>query len=179
MPSITFQDYSDVLTPLPALPPDGTQPRTQLHDTSGSSFQDHLENLVNDPLTTELGPEVPVSTEPLFNYNPHVSGNLQFPGSVGISLDPVTGTTPDELEELMEVCRDIEGYLLSLLLKGLGKSFASSTLFSQTSESSFYKEMFFSEMAQSLGREGPGLGIAESIYNDIIIKQSMSIDQVI
>ena len=79
----------------------------------------------------------------------------------------------------MQACRDIEGFMLGLLLKDLGKDFAGGSLFSQTYESSVYKDMFFQELAQSIGNTPPGIGIADRLYNDIILNSGDSIDQLI
>jgi len=75
------------------------------------------------------------------------------------------------------VCREIEGLLLSILLKNLGEQSFGDTIFSKSWESSVYKDMFFTEMAKSIGGTSPGLGIADVLYNDIIMKAGGQLDQ--
>ena len=101
-----------------------------------------------------------------------------FPGA----LDFYT-TDPDRFsadfapeDELMAVCRELEGFMLAVLLKSMNSDFAGDTIFSKTYESSMYNEMFYYELANSIGKEGPGLGIAQTIYDDIILKTSGTID---
>jgi len=84
--------------------------------------------------------------------------------------DETQKISDEQASKLMAVCKDIEGFFLSVLLKSMGESFSGSDLFSQTYESSVYHDMFFTELADSVGSNGPGLGIAQALFDDIILK---------
>ena len=159
-----FHNYSDALLPLPPMPLDGPAPAQSVTSSTGPSFQDILAGRLDSEISTELGPDLsPASgiqgSEMLDVFSLH-----------GIGLQDETTAQEDKYGGLMEACRDIEGYLLSLLLNNLGDSISESGLFSQTYESSFYKDMFFYEIAREIGNQPPGLGIADVLYSDIIMK---------
>jgi hypothetical protein len=168
-----FHDYSDALIPLPSLPLDGSASRPE-SDTSGiSSFLDILGQNLNPTVMDQLGPDV-TSTGTTEPADP-LSTQLPSDGT----LLAGNGYSEEDLGGLLEACRDVEGYLLSILLNDLGESFAGSNLFSQTYESSFYKDMFFMELARVIGNQPPGLGIADALYRDISMKYGNELDQLI
>lgn len=70
----------------------------------------------------------------------------------------------------MKVCKDLEGFLLGILMKSMSERFAPNDAFGNSFESSFYKDMFFTEISRTLAEQGRGLGIAEAIYKDIMLK---------
>ncbi len=150
-----FHDYSNALLPLPPLNGPGSPfPSTQADRTS--PFRDEI--------AKALGPDVSQA-----GYSAAISSpdsTLSAGSAVSSSLEN-SGTDP-----LMDVCRQLEGFLLSLLLRDMGKSFAGSTLFSQTYESSVYRDMFLTEVGRSIGERPPGLGIADAVYRDTILKES-------
>lgn len=77
---------------------------------------------------------------------------------------------PDD--PLMDALREFEGYILGVMLKNMGKNFAGSNMFDESYQSSFYKTMFFQELAKAIAENGSGLGIADVIYRDIMLKAS-------
>jgi Rod binding domain-containing protein len=138
---------------------------------------DILGPLVDSPEDRE-GIRPGVATGSLFDLGGSVSSPdaASYPlssaysgGSTGNLLNQ-SAESGDQEDRLTDACRDLEGFLLGMLLRNLGKSFGGSNLFSQTWESSFYQSMFFFELAQAICAQGPGLGIAEQIKNDIIMK---------
>jgi hypothetical protein len=150
MEVVPFKDYSDVLVPLPPLGGEGDHASGTR--AAGSSFDDRL----RDALRGEGAEAGAVSTK-------------SAPTGVRTATyDRGDGQAP--AQGLDQACRDLEGFLLALLLRNLAKGFGGSDLFSGSWEGSVYKEMFFFEMAKAAGARPPGLGIAKVIQNDIILK---------
>ncbi len=178
--TVSFRDYSDVLMPLQPLnsglpardssPPSSTESPDflavlgpLLDETPAEAIQPASEPDHSPPSWLfDLGAQRP-EIQPPDAFNPPSTESLQF------SPGHFTRTSPDN-ESLLQACKEIEGYLLGILLKDLGTSTSGSSLFSRTSETSYYQDMFFHELAQSIGNQGPGLGIAEVLMNDIIMK---------
>lgn len=190
METIPFHDYSNVLTPLPPLGPEVPPPLAGTAPTSGLSFADEL----NSRLSTEESQNVETVSQDTSIFDlaaPRTSiAHNPIPlydsnDAIPLTQDSIllSGNGPDlvneEERELMRVCREIEGFLLGILLKNLGKDFGGSGLFNRTSESGYYQDMFFYELADTIGGNPPGTGIAERLYTDIILKMNAgSIDQV-
>jgi len=153
MENYPLHNYSDVLLPLP--PINGTNsvlPKDFVPDPKAD---------FSDILAGKLDESEPVQTKPQIDF---------FPGSVTPQIEQPPAISDEEAAELMDACKQVEGFLLSLLLKSMGESFAGDSVFSSTYESSVYKDMFFFELANSIGTDGPGLGIAQTLYDDIIMK---------
>ena len=166
MEIVPFRDLSDALVPLPALPVQQSDHAAQPNASSDRSFRDELDNRLAAQETEslfDLGSPVSGSSPPAMS-SPALRTNLSIP----------TSENPDEL---MLACREIEGLLLGMLLKNLGDTDSGSTLFSSTWESSFYQDMFFTEIAKAIGNNPPGLGIAKVLYEDIIMKAGESVDR--
>ena len=70
----------------------------------------------------------------------------------------------------MKVCKDLEGFLLGILMKSMAERFAPNDAFGNSFESDFYKDMFFTEISRTLAEQGRALGIADTIYKDIMLK---------
>jgi len=162
MDIIPFRDYSDALVPLPALPTERSETDTQPSPAPSRPFQAELEERLSAPLF-DLASPLDRPTRPAEPYSTAVASGQEL-------------QAPED-DELMLICREIEGFLLSILLKNLGEASFGDTVFSKGWESSMYQDMFFEEMAKSIGSSPPGLGIADVLYNDIIMKAGGSLDQ--
>jgi hypothetical protein len=162
MDIIPFRDYSDALTPLPALPTERSETDTPSSPAPSGSFQAELEDRLSEPLF-DLASPLERPTRPVEPLS-------------ALETSDESVQRPED-DELMLVCREIEGLMLSILLKNLGKNSFGDTIFSRGWESSMYQDMFFEEMAKSIGGTPPGLGIANVLYNDIIMKAGGSLDQ--
>jgi hypothetical protein len=186
-----FHDYSNVLIPLPPLGPEVPPPQAGTNAPSGLSFADELnsrlsgqesQNTATAESETDIFNLASPRTSIVHNPIPLSTTNGAIPlDSNSLSL---SDTSPDPVDEqdqkLMQVCRQIEGFLLGILLKNLGKDFGGSELFNKTSESGYYQEMFFYELADSIGSNPPGIGIADKLYDDIMLKANAgSIDQLV
>ncbi len=102
-------------------------------------------------------------------------GNTGLPvTSLRMPVSDPPGTL-DAQDKLEQTCKELEGLLLGILLRNLGKQTGRSGLFSQTWESSFYQNMFYWELAQDIGANGPGLGIAEVLHRDIMLKADTTV----
>lgn len=181
METTPFQDYSNVLVPLPPLGPEVPPPQADSSSSTDTTFAEVLES--------QLTEQVSQSTEPreidpdFFNLAapPASLTHSSLPLSESADFIPLNRNAlllanagPDLVneddQELMRICREIEGFLLGILLKNLGKDFGGSGLFNQTAESSFYQDMFFFQLAETIGTTPPGIGIADSLYDDIMLK---------
>ena len=65
--------------------------------------------------------------------------------------------------------------MVGMLLRNMGTRMAGEGVFGQSFESSFYQDLFFSEIGRSLGSQGRVLGIADTLYRDIMSKEPGSI----
>lgn len=152
MEVVPFQDYSDVLVPLPPLGGYGSSTPSSPSSREEPSFRDRLKELVEAEPVDDGKPSQPVAASPPRTAQQNPGNEL---------------TTSDGLDS---ACRDLEGFLLALLLRNLSRGFGGSTLFSRSWESSVYKDMFFFEIAKAVGSRPPGLGISEAIRSDIMLK---------
>jgi hypothetical protein len=169
MDVVSFRNFSDALVPLPALPVDRSDAASSSRSSASASFRDELDSRLESLSSGD-------STWP-FDL-----GSAAEPTDEGSDSRPLlvgTGAADSDRvdEELMAACRDVEGFLLGLLLRSLGKSLPGGDLFSQTWESGVYRDMFFMELAQSIGSQPPGLGIADMLYQDIMLKAGGSVDR--
>ncbi|MFH1676744.1 MAG: rod-binding protein [bacterium] len=168
-----FTDYSDVLEPLPPLGAALTNGTVKTSSEKPSSFSDHLSRALS----------ADTAQQPKLTDNSESTGLPLFPTQKPLSisnypyLNPSRATSilnsdSNEIseEKIISVSKQIEGLLLSLLLKDFGKSDFSGGLFSNSFESSIYHDMFFEELGRSIATDGPGLGIANLIKDDINLK---------
>jgi hypothetical protein len=186
-----FHDYSNVLLPLPPLGPEVPPPQAGTSTASGLSFADELNSRLPGQESQSLS--AADSEADIFNLATPQTSIVHNPillptanGAIPIDRNSfsLSDTAPESVSEqdqkLMTVCRQIEGFLLGILLKNLGKDFGGSELFNQTSETGYYQEMFFTQLADSIGSHPPGIGIADKLYDDIILKANAgSIDQLV
>ena len=162
-----FIDYSDVLEPLPPLGA-ALSNGTAIRSSDGrNSFSDHLSRALSEDVTASSESSglalYPAQTSLSISNYPYInrsdSASLQESDSNAVSE-----------EKIIDVSRQIEGLLLSILLKDFGKSDFSGGVFSSSFESSIYHDMFFEELGRSIATDGPGLGIANLIKDDINVK---------
>ncbi|MCK4720174.1 hypothetical protein KAU08_05925 [bacterium] len=168
-----FHNYSNSLIPLPPLGPEVAPPESQ----EVRSFADEMRSRITNPEADSS--DTDVHSPGIFDLaspDPSIATNIrEFRGN----LDLQSGSPEvrnDYEKELMQACREVEGFLLGILLKNIGGDFGGSELFKETGESSFYNEMFFYELAQSIGTNPPGIGIADRLYNDIIMNADSASD---
>ncbi|HDS30752.1 MAG TPA: hypothetical protein ENN67_06885 [Firmicutes bacterium] len=156
-----FRDYSDVLVPLPSLNEgSATNSPVAPGQLNERRFIDILGPLVSE--SGEIVPETPAenanNNSRYFNYAaPNRVANLP-------------SSDYRETDELTLACKEVEGFLLGLLLKNMGSAFGRGGIFSKSFESGYYQNMFYFEIARMLSTSGPGIGIAERLRDDIIMK---------
>lgn len=173
---MTGSNIIDQIVPLPPLNPDLLRERREISTDSGTSFRSALEN--------ELGPSIDAeerdsifsldgrqTAQPAYRSQTQTADETLMPYR---RLQPMRDIPEDMDPELLAATRQFEGFFLSLLLHNLGTQMTSGDLFSGSFQSSIYRDMFYRELAKSIGENGSGLGIAEVIYRDIILKASDS-----
>ncbi len=171
-----FHNYSNSLIPLPPLGPEVAPSDSQ----EVRSFADELGSRISNPEANSS--DTDANSPGIFNLaspDPSIATNTR---ELTGMLDRQSGSPEvrnDYEEELMQACREVEGFLLGILLKNTGSDFGGSELFKETSESSFYNEMFFYELAQSIGTNPPGIGIADRLYDDIIMNADSELDRMV
>lgn len=171
-----FHDYSNALIPLPPLGPEVPPPDSR----EVRSFADELRSRISNPDLNSS--DTDAHSPGIFNLAPPNSSISTYSRELPGMLDSQSGSSElrnDYEEELMQACREVEGFLLGILLKNIGRDFGGSELFKETSESSFYNEMFFYELAKSIGTNPPGIGIADRLYDDIIMKADVALDRMV
>lgn len=171
-----FHNYSNSLIPLPPLGPEVPSPVSR----EVRAFADELRSRISSPEANSSDTDTnSLGIFDLAHPNPSiVTNSRELPGILE-SLSGNTEVRNDYEEELMQACREVEGFLLGILLKNIGRDFGGSELFKETSESSFYNEMFFYELAKSIGTNPPGIGIADRLYDDIIMKADAALDPIV
>ncbi len=167
-----FHDYSDALVPLPALPLNPSESGSAADRTDAVPFHDEL--------ASRMGPDVTTDSPQIFDPG---AGSLPIQTSAPpplptSSIVEPSAQDPEEARELMQICRQLEGLLLGILLRNLSDTIPGGGLFSKSWESSIYQDLFFQEIANSIGSQPPGLGIADMVYDDIISRASGTLDVV-
>jgi len=172
MDVVSFRNFSDALVPLPPLPVDRSDPASSSRSSGAASFRNELDSRLES--LSSGGPTWP------FDLGSAADRTDEGSESRALRLGGMESGAADSDQvddDLMAACRDVEGFLLGLLLRSLGKSLPGGDLFSQTWESGVYRDMFFMELAQSIGSQPPGLGIADMLYEDIMLKAGGSVDR--
>lgn len=77
-------------------------------------------------------------------------------------------------QDLMAAAKMFEGYILSVLLSNMTKSLGGGGVFGDSFQSKIYQDMFYEELGKNIGDNGPGLGIAQVLYDDIMFKASLT-----
>jgi len=168
-----FQDYSNALMPMPALPvqePSGNSQPTE-NVAPGQSFRNLLEDQINrtEPRNDIFSLSSGISSGPESSTGMLPSLN-SYPAGPFHSAPGLLSSGEDAQDELMAMCRELEGFFLGLLLKNMGGSSTGGGIFSSSWESSVYQDMFYSELGNLIGTQSRGFGIAELLYGDIIMK---------
>jgi len=154
MEIIPFKDYSGVLVPLPPL---GRDERTI---SESSPRRDNFPAYLRQA-------EQALSQRERTGESSHPS----IPrGSTATKSEISSNPQGRDEEKLMEACRELEGFLIGILLRTMGRAFSEKGFFGESFESKIYRDMFFSELAGAAAKSGRGLGIAELIYKDINLK---------
>jgi len=154
MEIIPFKDYSGVLIPLPPLGRD--VPTTAESSPRGENFPAYLRQAEQALSQRERTRE---------------SSSPRIPrGSTATKSEISSNPQGKDEEKLMEACRELEGFLIAILLRTMGRALSEEGFFGESFESKIYRDMFFAEIAATAAKSGRGLGIAELIYKDINLK---------
>jgi hypothetical protein len=172
MVASAFHDYSNVLVPLPRIGGTGASPvaATPAAESTGkSNFQNVLASTVLKKDAPALKPLVQKS----YGIDlPPKSNGLDLPRKTnGIPFTPDTATEESH-KELMKACKDLESFFVGMLLKNMGKKLTEDQVFGGSYESSIYQDMFFSEITKSVADHGSSMGLAKTIFDDIILKSA-------
>jgi hypothetical protein len=159
MVATAFRDYSSILTPLPRIGSAPDTPRDSAQRPT-ASFQAALDTAQNR-----------IAASP--DRSSHAQAADRIPAADSQSLrnnSSISPISPEDSERLMKACRDIEGFFIGMLLRDFGKRIGQGGVFGQSFQSSFYQDLFFTEIARSMSDSGSSMGIADAIYKDIILK---------
>jgi len=157
-----FQDYSNVLQPLPRVGIGNGAEATPAGSSEEAGFRDTL-RLAS--LRAASAKRSGVTQKPL-------RANQSNPGGTPLKQN---SAGEDKSAELMKACRDLEGFFLNVLLRGMSTKLSEEGIFGASFESSIYQDMFYSELSKSVAEKGRSLGIADMIFNDIIMKSPKAV----